>query len=301
MKRLVASKKYGITLENHVFVPSKFVRAAQLLEERGLIGPENVFEPQMPSRADLHLAHSPEWTEKLLGCALTPEDIRQAEIPVTRETVDAHLLACGGTALACCFALEDGVGLHSGGGGHHATHNHGGGFCLANDIAVAINKMRAEGRIKRAAVVDLDAHQGNGTAYIFAGDPDVFTFSMHGRDIYPDIKAKSSLDVELEPGVAGPRYMDELRRRLPGVLDGHGPELVVYVSGADTYEHDQLGGFKLTVEDLKERDAWVAAECARRGVPVAVVLGGGYARNSDDTARIHANTLEIASKAFARM
>ncbi len=296
--KIICSQKYSVELAGHVFLPSKFVAAAQLLVERGFCAQENIEEPPVPTREDLLLAHSPGWVDRLLSLTFTQEDEQLAELHITPEVVLAHSLHCGGTMRACEYALDKGLGLHAGGGSHHAFHEKGTGFCLLNDIAVGVNKMRALGRIKRAAVVDLDAHQGDGTASIFSWDKDVFTFSLHGRNIFPEVKGKSSLDVELETGADGARYMEALSANLPQALDGHKPELVVYLAGADVYINDRLGGLRLTMEDILRRDSYVAGECKKRGLPLAVVLGGGYAQTAAETVEIHAGSLRCAAEIY---
>ncbi|OGS13287.1 MAG: hypothetical protein A2285_03070 [Elusimicrobia bacterium RIFOXYA12_FULL_57_11] len=202
----------------------------------------------------------------------------------------------GGTIRATELALETGLGLNCGGGAHHAFGGHGEGFCLLNDIAVAVKKLLKRGRLERALVIDLDAHQGNGTAAIFRGDRRVFTFSMHQGDIYPEKKEQSSLDVELRAGTGDARYLALLKKHLPAVITRARPGLAVYVAGADVYRGDMLGGLGLTMAGIVKRDAFVFNECFRRGLPLAVVLSGGYAAKSGDTIRIHANTLRAALK-----
>ena len=197
-----------------------------------------------------------------------------------------------GTVLACRHALQVGVGLHAGGGSHHAFRDHGEGFCVLNDIAVGIMKMREDGRMRRAAVIDLDAHQGNGTAAIFAAEPETFTFSMHQMDVYPPAKQRSSLDVALAAGTGDAEYLARLAGSLPKV-SAHRPELVVYQAGVDPWERDLLCGLKLTEKGLLARDTLVYESCRRRGIPVAVTLGGGYSRGSKETARLHARTLSV--------
>jgi len=293
--KIVVSEKYSVNLGGHVFETGKFIAAARLAADE-----KNFVAPPSPRRQDLLLVHSPEWADKVISCKLTPDDEKLAEIPVTPEVSLAHQLACSGTALACELALKDGLGLHAGGGGHHAFRDHGEGFCILNDIAVGIEKLRKSGTIKKAAVVDLDAHQGNGTAGIFARTPEVFTFSMHEAAIFPEKKEKSSLDVELETGMGGKRYIELLAENLPKVLDGHKPELVVYLAGADCCEHDKLAGLKLKMDDLLARDEYVFRQCFSRRIPVAVVLGGGYAENPQDTIRIHAGTLSLAAEIRAK-
>jgi acetoin utilization deacetylase AcuC-like enzyme len=198
-----------------------------------------------------------------------------------------------GTLEAARDALAGGAGVNLAGGTHHAFPDHGEGFCVFNDVAVAIRVLQREGAIRRAAIVDLDVHQGNGTAAIFAGDPDVGTFSMHGANNYPFRKEQSRLDVELEDGCDDAGYLARLERHLEPVLSDPRPDLVVYIAGADPYAEDRLGRLRLSIEGLARRDRMVFAACRRRSLPVAVVLGGGYARDLADVVTIHANTVRL--------
>ncbi|MFH1620174.1 MAG: histone deacetylase [bacterium] len=186
----------------------------------------------------------------------------------------------------------------AGGGGHHAYPDHGEGFCLLNDIAVGIKKMQKEGRVRKAAVVDLDAHQGNGTAAVFRDSPEIFTFSMHNSEAYPEIKEKSSLDIPLRPETGDEDYLGLLSEHLPSALEKHAPGLVVYVAGADCHETDLLGGLAMTFEGLKKRDEFVFSQCFKMKIPVAVVLAGGYLKNPADTVAVHAQTIETALVVF---
>lgn len=285
--RFVYSPRYAVDIGEHVFATRKFALVASALRGRG-----EFLEPEPPSREDLLLAHAPDWADKVISGRMTLDDEALMELPFSSEVSLAHRLAYSGTILACREALARGAGLHIGGGSHHAFADHGEGFCVLNDIAGGILKMRSSGRIRRAAVIDLDVHQGNGTAAIFSGDPDVFTFSMHQDGIYPELRAPSSLDLGLAAGTKDEEYLDLLRREL-GKAFAHGPELAVYQAGVDCAEGDLLGGLKLTAKGLLERDRLVCEECRGRGVPVAVTLGGGYAGNAGITAGLHAQTLMV--------
>lgn len=287
--RFIFSPKYVADIGGHVFPPRKFALAAKAMKGKG-----ELVEPPLPSRDDLLLAHDGVWVDQVLNGRLTLEQETLLELPWSPEVSLAHQLQVSGTILACRDALESGVGLHVGGGSHHAFADHGEGFCVFNDIASGILKMRAERRLSRAAIVDLDVHQGNGTAAIFEGDPDVFTFSMHQQSLYPAHKPRSSLDIGLPDGTGDKVYLKLLEESLAEVLAGE-PELVVYQAGVDCGEHDLLGGLKLTVEGLRRRDTLVRDACRARGVPVAVTLGGGYAADLAETARLHARTLEVFS------
>lgn len=288
--RIVYSPKYEVNYGEHAFSTRKFRLAAEACAAFG-----ELVEPPEPSRDDLLLVHSSDWVEKLMTGVLSPADVSRLELPFSPEIALAHRLAAGGTLLAARHALETGVGLHAGGGAHHAFADHGEGYCAVNDIAFAIVKLRSEGMIERAAVVDLDVHQGNGTASIFKSDPDTFTFSMHQYGIYPEVRQKSSLDVELVPKIGDAAYYDKLRHGLRAVMDFK-PDLVIYQSGVDVWEKDRLGGLALTEEGIKDRDMAVYEVCRVYRVPVAVTLGGGYGPTPEDTARLHAATLKL----FAR-
>lgn len=285
--RLVYSPRYEVSYGEHDFMTQKFFLAAKALE-----GETVLVEPDAPGREDICLAHGEAWTEKIFSGRLTGEDLARLELPFTPEISLAHRISVGGTVLAARHALECGYGLHCGGGAHHAFRDHGEGYCALNDIAVAVLKLRKEGKIRRAAVVDLDVHQGNGTASIFAGDPDTFTFSMHQGDLYPIPKEKSSLDVELSAGTGDAEYYDQLRHGLRAVMDFK-PELVVYQAGVDVWEKDRLGGLKLTERGVLDRDMAVREACLLHQVPVVVTLGGGYGPTPEDTARLHARTLRL--------
>ncbi len=274
-----------IDIGEHVFATRKFGLVAEELEKFA-----QRVEPAMPSKADLLLAHDAAWVDKVLSGKMSLDDETRMELPFSPTISRAHQLSVSGTILACRHALETGTGLHAGGGSHHAYADHGEGFCVLNDIACGILKMRSEGRIKRAAVIDLDVHQGNGTAAIFAGDPSVFTFSMHQDDIYPEKKEKSSLDVGLKAGTQDKEYLRVLEENIDKVF-AHKVDLVIYQAGVDSYEDDVLGGLKLSVKGLARRDALVFEACRARSVPAVVVLGGGYAHSIKETVMLHAQTL----------
>ena len=295
--KIVFSKYYTASTPGHVFRADKFEAALELLLKEGAVLKKDILSPAAPSKADLLLAHSPAWVDKNLRFKFSAEDGARAELRITRGVARAHLMNVGGTLLAARLALESGIGVNCGGGAHHAFRDHGEGFCLLNDIAVAVKKLFKERRIKRALVIDLDAHQGNGTASIFRGDRRVFTFSMHGAELYPAKKEKSSLDIELRPGTGDAAYLAALGRELPRALDGFRPDFAVYVAGADVYRCDLLGGLRLTMGGIRRRDALVFGACRARRVPAALVLSGGYAKKFSETVRIHANTIKEALRA----
>ena len=281
-------------LGDHVFPSKKYRWLRDRLLETQFAQTADFVAPEPASDEDLLLAHDAEWIAKLKYGLLTYQDILRLEMPYSRQMVEACWLAAGGTTLAARLAMESGVGFNVSGGFHHAFPDHGEGFCALNDIAVAIRRLRRDGVIQRAMVVDCDVHQGNGTAAIFAGDPSVFTLSIHQFNNYPTEKPPSSLDIHLADGVGDSEYIHRLESGYHAALGMFKPELVVYVAGADPYCEDQLGGLALTFEGLVERDRLVIGEALRHGVPVAIVLAGGYARNVEDTVTIHANTAAVA-------
>ena len=247
-------------------------------------------EPSPASWDDLALVHTPQYLAALRDDALTAEEIAVLELPWRGELADLFRLMTGGTIDAARCALEDGASVHLGGGLHHAFAGHGEGFCPLNDIAVAIRVQQRARRARRAAVVDLDVHHGNGTAMIFERDASVFTFSMHQQHNYPLFKPRSDLDIGLENGTADATYLERLAAALPRVLDSH-PDLIVYVAGADPFEGDRLGGLRLSKGGLRERDALVVAAARGGGAALVTVLAGGYAADVGDTVDVHVGTV----------
>ncbi|MEK6712284.1 MAG: histone deacetylase [Nitrospinota bacterium] len=278
---------YWADVGAHVLQQGKYRATWERLRAAGL--PEGAFlEPRAATEEEARLVHTAEYVADLLGGVHT-ERTCTSELPLTPEIARAAFLTVGGTILAAREALARGRALNLSGGFHHAFAGQAEGFCYLNDLAVAIRVLQREGAVRRAAVIDCDLHQGNGTAAIFRGDPEVFTFSIHQQNIYP-VKRKSGLDIGLYDLATDAEYLGHMRRHVPEILDGHRPGLVLYQAGADPYAGDQLGTLKLTKAGLRERDEIVLAECARRGIPVAGTLGGGYAANPEDTVDIHFQT-----------
>jgi acetoin utilization deacetylase AcuC-like enzyme len=293
--RVIYSPRYHIDIGAHVFPTIKYQLVQNALALRG--GFEFV-EPPAASWDDLALVHRAEYLEKIRTGRFSLEEMALLELPWAPQIVEGFRLMTGGTLVAARHALEPGgAGLHIGGGFHHAFANHGEGFCLFNDVAVAIRMLQCEERIARAAVIDCDVHHGNGTAMIFERDPAVFTFSIHQQHNYPAFKPRSSLDIGLDDRVGDEAYLAKLGGALPHVF-AHEPDLVFYLAGADPYEDDQLGGLALSFEGLRQRDRLVFAACADARVPVVLLLAGGYARRVADTIAIHEGSFEEAAAAF---
>ncbi len=283
--------------EGHVFPIKKFELVRDRLLREGTLAARELVEPQPAAIEDVLLVHTEDYVTRLRAGALTTRELRRLGLPWSKALVRRSFLATSGTINAALSALSAGVGSNLAGGTHHAFADRGEGFCVLNDVAVAIRVLLRDGLIKRAAVVDLDVHQGNGTATIFEGDPAVFTFSMHGAKNYPLFKARSSLDVELKDGTGDEEYLETLARHLPAVFD-HRPDLVFYLGGADPYAGDKLGRLGLSIPGLRARDEAVLKECRARGVPVATVMSGGYAKDIADTVEIHCNTVRAAKAVF---
>lgn len=293
---LIYTDRYVVDLGPHVFPAQKYRLLKESLLAAGVAGPEDFVEPESASEETLRLVHTPEYILRVRQGSLSWEEITLWEIPWTPEIAAAAFLSAGGTLLAARSALTDGVGVHLGGGYHHAFPDHGEGFCVFNDVAVAIRALQAQAAIERAAVIDCDLHQGNGTAAIFRGDARVFTFSIHQEELYPAIKPPSTLDIGLDRGVGDEVYLGHLERHVPRILAEFRPDLVLYVAGADPYREDQLGELALTREGLAARDRLVLGKCRGAGVPVVVTLAGGYARKVADTVAIHRATVEAAGE-----
>jgi acetoin utilization deacetylase AcuC-like enzyme len=292
--RVVYSPRYHIDIGTHVFPTIKYQLVHRALADAGSY---TFVEPEPLAWEDLALVHTAEYLEKVRTGDLTLEEIAQLELPWAPEIVEGFRLMAGGTLLAARHALEAGIGLHVGGGFHHAFANHGEGFCLFNDVAVSVRLLQREQRITRAAIVDCDVHQGNGTALIFDHDPNVFTFSIHQQHNYPAFKPRSTLDVGVEDRMQNVEYLTRVRQALPRIF-AFDPEIVFYLAGADPYEDDQLGGLALTAEGLRERDRLVFTACHAANVAVVLTLAGGYARRLDDTVAIHRASFEAAAEVF---
>jgi acetoin utilization deacetylase AcuC-like enzyme len=293
--RLWSSARYTFPLPpGHRFPIGKYELLRRRVVEDGLVPKEFVHDPARASGEALRRVHTDDYVTRLTDGRLTQEELRRLGFPWSEALVERSYRAVGGTCEAAQVALDTGLAMNLAGGTHHAFADRGEGFCVFNDVAVAIRTLQDEGRIRRAAIIDLDVHQGNGTHAIFAGDPSVFTFSMHGSRNYPFAKVAGSVDVELEDGTSDEVYLALLRDTLPRVLAAARPDLVIYLAGADPYVGDRLGRLGLSLDGLARRDAMVLAACREVGIPVTITLAGGYGRNIEDTVRAHLNTVRMA-------
>jgi acetoin utilization deacetylase AcuC-like enzyme len=295
--KLVYHPGYDLNLGKHVFPSQKYRLIRDRLMEERFAEAGDFMEPQSASDADVLRVHDPGWVQRLKTGTLSLEEIAKLEIPYSPEMVAGFWLATGGSILSAHNAMRDHIGFNIGGGFHHAFRAHGEGFCAIHDVAVAIRALQHEKLIQRAMVVDCDVHHGNGTAAIFSGDRSVLTLSIHQFHNYPSEKPESVIDIHLKDGVGDDEYLSRLRDAL-SVAIGFAPHLVFYVAGADPYQEDQLGGLSLTMAGLKQRDRLVFETVLAQNVPVAVVLAGGYARNTSDTVTIHCNTAKAAKEAL---
>ena len=297
--KLVYSDQYDLNLGNHVFPSIKYRLVKEKLLREHIFEPGDFIEPSPASDDDIALVHHREYLRKLQTGKLSYLEILRLEIPYSPELIRAVWLSAGGSILAGRLALEEEAAVNVGGGFHHAYPDHGEGFCVLNDFAVAIRRLQKDRTIERAMAVDCDVHQGNGTAAIFGGDHTVFTLSIHQMNNYPYPKPPSSLDINLRDGVGDEEYLRELGQGLDRALAEFSPDLIFYIAGADPYHDDQLGGLKLSLEGLEKRDRLVFEQARAMHIPVAVTLAGGYARHLEDTIQIHTNTIRVA-KEFAK-
>jgi acetoin utilization deacetylase AcuC-like enzyme len=295
--KLVFHPKFNLDLGPHVFPSRKYQMLRDRLLETGVATAGDFSEPGPASDEDVLRVHTSEYVRKIKTGDLTAPEARTLEVPWSKELVEAVWLTAGGAIEAGRLAIGDGCAFLLGGGFHHAFADHGEGFCVLHDAAIAVRALRAAGHVDRIAVIDLDVHQGNGTAAILGNDPKSFTVSLHQEANYPGDKPPNTIDVGLPDATGDAAYLAALETPLARAL-AFRPDLVFYLAGADPYEQDLLGGLKLSFEGLWERDERVFAACRSAGVPVAVALAGGYAMRSEDTITVHFNTVAAASKVF---
>lgn len=288
--KIVYSPKYEINVGPHVFVMAKYRLTKEKLISRGEFAETDFIEPEPASDEDILLVHNRTYVDKVKTGTLSMNELYTLEIKYSPELVTAAWLWSGGSILAGRQALETGACYHLGGGFHHAFPDHGEGFCMINDHAVAIRKLIAEKTIRLAMVIDCDVHQANGTAGIFGDESDVFTFSIHQEHNYPALRPPSDIDIGLPDEAGDAEYLENLETGLDDAMARFYPDLIFYVAGADAYKFDQIGGLNLSIDGLKKRDEMVFQKAVAKSIPVATVLAGGYASDLNDLVTIHANT-----------
>ena len=283
--------------EGHVFPIRKFELVKDILLAEGTLEADEIIEPEPVKVEDLHLVHTEDYISRLIDGALTAKEVRKLGLPWSQSLVRRSVHAISGTIEASKYAVESGIASNLAGGTHHAYPDRGEGFCVLNDVAVAIRVLQREKLAEKFLIVDCDVHQGNGTAFIFKDDKSVFTFSMHGAKNYPLHKEKSTLDIELADKTGDREFLDTLEQALPRVIL-HQPDVIFYLGGADPFEEDKLGRLSLTKEGLLKRDEMVLQFAKEQHTPIVTTMSGGYALDINDTVDIHANTIRAVKKVF---
>ena len=282
--------------DGHRFPMVKYSMLRERVIQSGICGPGELRVPDAVTDEEILRAHETDYLHRVVTGTLTPKEVRRIGFPWTERMVERSRRASGGTIGACRAALEDSVAANLAGGTHHALSGRGEGYCVFNDSAIAARAVQDAGLVERVVVIDTDVHQGNGTARILAGDPSVFTFSMHGEKNFPFDKENSDLDIPLPDGADDTEFLEALKRGLDIALDRSNAELAIYLAGADPFEDDKLGRLKVTKPGLAERDRLVLDACRERDIPVAVTMAGGYAREVSDTVDIHFQSISAAAK-----
>jgi len=285
---------------SHPFPMAKYPLLFQRLRAAGWLHDAQVLEPGEAALDDLRLVHADGYLQQLADGTLDAAAVRKIGVPWSQALWRRSRLAAQGTLLAARAALADGLAANLAGGTHHAFPGHGEGFCVLNDVAVAIRVLQRDAQVRRVLVIDLDVHQGNGTAAIFEGDTDVFIFSMHGERNYPTRKMRSTLDVGLPDGIGDDQYLTLLRRHLDDILAGFAPDLVFYLAGVDPVRGDRYGRLALSDEGLRQRERCVLDACVSRGLPLVITIAGGYAPTPERTAELHSIVFEEAVRLLPR-
>jgi acetoin utilization deacetylase AcuC-like enzyme len=285
--------------EEHRFPMAKYALLRQQVEKNGLAGNTRLLVPPAATDAELLLVHTVEYLEKVKSGSLSEKETRRIGFPWSPELVSRSRRSVGGTIAACRVALVDGVAVNLAGGTHHAYPDHGEGFCVFNDCAVAARVIQTEHRVKHILILDLDVHQGNGTARIFQGDSTVFTLSVHGQKNFPFHKETSDLDIALEDGADDQDYLEAVMQGFKKVDSSFRADFIIYLAGSDPFEGDKLGRMKVSKNGLAERDRLVFSWASQLGLPIAVTMAGGYARNVSDTVDIHFKTVQTAQEFWA--
>jgi acetoin utilization deacetylase AcuC-like enzyme len=282
--------------EGHRFPVSKYALLRQRVEAAKLVPPEDLLEAPAAGDEEITRVHTVEYLRRVKNGKLTEKELRRIGFPWSPQMVERSRRSSGATIAAARAALREGIAVNLAGGTHHAFADRGEGYCVFNDAAIAARAMQAEGLAQRVVIIDCDVHQGNGTAKIFESDPSVFTFSIHGAKNFPFHKETSDLDVALIDDADDATYLAALREALPVVLDRAQADLAIYLAGADPYFDDSFGRMKLTKPGLRERDRFVLESCRAIDLPVAITMAGGYAKNPEDVADIHFQTVKLAAE-----
>ncbi|MEO9480922.1 MAG: histone deacetylase [Maribacter dokdonensis] len=284
--------------EGHRFPMLKYELLPQQLIHEGTCTEANFFEPEIPNDKHIVAVHDPEYFYDLLNIMISPKMARKIGFPLSEELVERERIITDGTIKGCEYALKNGIAMNIAGGTHHAYSDHGEAFCMLNDQAIGARYLLNKGLAKKILIVDLDVHQGNGTAEIFQNDESVFTFSMHGAGNYPFKKEESDLDIALPKGTNDETYLSILKKELPRLIENIQPDFIFYLCGVDILESDKLGTLGLTLEGCKKRDEFVLSTCHRLKIPVQCSMGGGYSPDIKIIVNAHANTFRIAQRLY---
>ncbi len=287
--------------EGHKFPMVKYSMLRERVEESGICGPGELRTPRAVTDEEILRAHAPAYLKNVIAGTLTRQEVRRIGFPWSERMVERSRRASGGTLRACMAALEDGVAANLAGGTHHAFADRGEGYCVFNDSAIAARALLEAGLVEQVVIIDTDVHQGNGTAAILRSDPRVFTLSIHGDKNFPFQKEESDLDIPLPDGADDGEFLAALEGGLERALDGTGTRIAIYLAGADPFEDDRLGRLNVSKNGLAQRDRLVLDSCAGRGIPVAVTMAGGYARNVEDTVDIHFQSIRRAAELRAAL
>lgn len=299
MLKIAFHEKYILSLpEGHRFPMEKYDLLPKQLLYEGSIQQENLFTPALAKDADILRTHTHEYLDKLNRLDLAKDEIRRIGFPLTKELIEREKLLIQGTIDCTKYAFENGISMNIAGGTHHSFTNRGEGFCILNDQAVAANYLLHKKQAKKILIIDLDVHQGNGTAEIFSKNPDVFTFSMHGEKNYPLKKELSNLDIELPDGIEDTAYLELLKRTVSEILEQFTPDFIFYQSGVDIVATDKLGRLSVSKQGCKQRDEFVLKLCKELSRPVVVCMGGGYSPDIKEIVDCHANTYRLAQEIY---
>jgi len=284
--------------EGHRFPMEKYDLLPKQLLHEGTCTDEHFFQPELPEESHILRAHDPEYVKRLKNLELSKKEIRVSGFPLSQALVNREQIIADGTLKACDYALKNGIAMNIAGGTHHAFSDRAEAFCLLNDQAIGARYLQGKELAKKILIIDLDVHQGNGTAEIFKNDDSVFTFSMHGKGNYPFRKEMSDLDIELEDGTKDKAYLEKLKSTLPGLIEKTNPDFIFYLCGVDILETDKLGRLSCSIEGCKERDRFVLHTCHDLGIPVECSMGGGYSKEIKHIIEAHANTYRLAQEIY---
>jgi acetoin utilization deacetylase AcuC-like enzyme len=297
--KIAWSDKYLYTLpEAHRFPIGKYELVKDQLLHEGTIMQEHLYDPGLVDEEIILLTHTAGYWQKLKNLNLTPKEIRRIGLPVTELTVNRARNSVAGTISSAENALAYGIGMNLAGGTHHAYAGHGEGFCILNDIAIAANYLLHQQKVKQILIIDLDVHQGNGTAYIFRNENQVFTFSIHGENNYPLIKEESDVDIGLAAGTTDVFYLETVSFRVPDIIQKVKPDIIFYQSGVDILDNDKLGKINITRKGALERDKIVINSCYKGDIPLVITMGGGYTASLKELVEAHCNTFRTAIEVY---